>query len=686
MAPLAPPLATPLMMARIVVVARSTLLFTSTSCHAHRRAGLQMWRTYTSHNILKLEDRGLWADYFPDSNVNKLIQELTRKPQTVYSGFDPTADSLHVGNLLIIMALLHCQRAGHNVIALVGGATAQIGDPSGKKSERPQLSVSEVQSNSQSILENLNRIFMNHQQYFWEQEDDSLLPAMRTENNIDWYGHLSVVEILREAGRHIRIGDMLSRTSVASRLESSEGLSFTEFSYQIGGSDQMGNIHTGYHLVNKLRDVTVTGLTTPLITNESGDKFGKSGGNPVWLDSKKTSTFDFYQFFIRVKDSEVEKYLKLLTFLPLDDIAGIMEKHKSAKRTTEALYGSQPEALAEMTKDEVEAVFKSAPSTSLLLEPGTSILDMALKAGCFLEERDGRRIIEAGGFYVNLARVTNPDLIIIPEAHMLPNGLSVVRVASGEDPRCCGVYHTDTSTPATPDDSMEDTKDSNDWGGWGDRYPDHDSRGGDRYSDHDSRGGDRYSDHDSRGGDRYSDHDSRGGDRYSDHDSRGGDRYSDHDSRGGDRYSRSSNVKPGDWDCPSCQFSNFASRTACFKCRTPKDGDSGNGDSGFGSGGRRGGGGGGGGGMRNMLPGDWICPKCQFHNFSSRGMCYKCNSPRAEGGGGGGRGGDGGSRGGGGGDLNGPRSGMRAGDWECQQCHFHNFASRDQCFKCSSPK
>ena len=163
---------------------------------------------------------------------------------------------------------------------------------------------------------------------------------------------------------------------------------------------------------------------------------------------------------------------------------------------------------------------------------------------------------------------------------------------------------------------MEDTKDTNDWGGgWNDRY--------------------------------------------------------DHDSGSRDRYSSRSNVKPGDWDCPSCQFSNFASRTACFKCRTPKDGDS------FGSGGRMGGGGG---GMRDMRPGDWSCPKCQFHNFSSRGMCYKCNSPREGGrpmGGGGG---------GGGGGMNGPRSGMRAGDWECQQCQFHNFASRDQCFKCSSPK
>ncbi|XP_050727690.1 tyrosine--tRNA ligase, mitochondrial-like isoform X1 [Eriocheir sinensis] len=456
-----------------IAAARRTLLVAFPSHHTRHRLSFQIWRN-ASRNILKLEERGLWADYFPDSNINKLIEELTRKPQTIYSGFDPTADSLHVGNLLIVMALLHCQRAGHNVIALIGGATAQIGDPSGRMTERPQLSVSEVKANSQKILENLNRIFSNHKEYFWDEPKKSPLPPIRTENNITWYKTLNVVDFLRDTGRYIRIGDMLSRTSVASRMDSSEGLSFTEFSYQIlqahdwlhlydkhnctiqiGGSDQMGNLHTGYQLINKVRDVTVTGLTTPIITDESGDKFGKSRGKPIWLDRSKTSPFDFYQFFVRMKDSEVEKYLKLLTFLPLEQIETIMEKHKrkpedrhaqvklaekvtllvhgktgleSAKRTTSVLYGNQPEVLAEMTKDDIEEVFRSASSSKLLLEPGTSILDMALKAGCFLDERDGRRIIEAGGFYVNLSRVTKPDLIIIPEAHILPNGLSLVRV------------------------------------------------------------------------------------------------------------------------------------------------------------------------------------------------------------------------------------------------------------------
>ncbi|MPC34411.1 Tyrosine--tRNA ligase, mitochondrial [Portunus trituberculatus] len=164
-----------------IAAARNSLSFATAIYHTRPKLCLQAWRTYTSRNILKLEERGLWADFFPDNNVNKLIQELTRKPQTIYSGFDPTADSLHVGNLLVIMALLHCQRAGHNVIALVGGATAQIGDPSGRKSERPQLSVTEIQDNSQKIFENLNRVFSNHKEYFWENEDKSPLPPMRQE-------------------------------------------------------------------------------------------------------------------------------------------------------------------------------------------------------------------------------------------------------------------------------------------------------------------------------------------------------------------------------------------------------------------------------------------------------------------------------------------------------------------------
>lgn len=435
---------------------------------------LQCKRSYTSRNILKLHERGLWADRFPDTNSNLLIQELSSAPQTVYSGFDPTADCLHVGNLLVIVALLHCQRAGHNVIALVCGATAQVGDPSGRSSERPLLGIKEVHSNSSAISENLHRIFRNHKECLWGRVNDDLLPPLRIVNNADWYKKMNVVDFLRVVGRNLRLGQMLSRTSVKSRLNSEEGMSFTEFTYQalqaydwlylydnyectiqIGGSDQMGNLVSGHDLISKVHDKRVTGLTVPLITTEAGNKFGKTAGNAVWLNSNKTSPFDFYQFFIRTKDSEVEKYLKLFTFYPVKDIDKIMEAHwvkpekrhaqkklaekitllvhgqsglESAHRTTDALYGGKPEALAEMTPEELETIFKSAASTSLVLSPGTSILKMAMDAGCFRDESDARRIISAGGLYVNLSRVNNPDLVLIPGAHILPNGITLLRV------------------------------------------------------------------------------------------------------------------------------------------------------------------------------------------------------------------------------------------------------------------
>lgn len=430
-------------------------------------------RSYSTRNILKLYERGFWADRFPDTNASDLIQELTSSPQTVYSGFDPTADSLHVGNLLVIVALLHCQRAGHNVIALVGGATAQVGDPSGRSSERPLLSSEEVHSNASAIAETLQRIFRNHNEILWNEENKAL-PELRIVNNSDWYTKLNVVDFLRVAGKNFRLGEMLSRSSVKSRVNSSEGMSFTEFTYQalqaydwlylfdkhqctiqIGGSDQMGNLVAGHDLISRVRNRQVTGLTIPLITNEAGNKFGKSAGNAVWLDGKKTSSFDLYQFFLRTPDAEVEKLLKLLTFYPVGDIGKIMEQHwlnpekrqaqrklaekvtllvhghaglDSARLATDALYGGNPESLVKMTAEEMGVVFKSASSATLMLHPGTSVVKMAMDAGCFLEERDARRIISAGGFYINLSRVNNPDLVLIPGAHILPNNITLLRV------------------------------------------------------------------------------------------------------------------------------------------------------------------------------------------------------------------------------------------------------------------
>lgn len=277
-----------------------------------------------------------------------------KKPQCVYAGFDPTADSLHVGNLLVLMNLLHWQRGGHQVIALLGGATGLIGDPSHRTSERSELSDLVAKENIESIGQNIRTIFENHSKYFWEDEKDQL-KAPIVLNNLEWYQGLNVIDFIRGVGKHFRLGTMMGRTSVQSRLNSEGGMSFTEFSYQIfqaydwlclakthnccfqiGGNDQMGNMVSGYDLITKLSDKKVYALTLPLITAEGGKKFGKSVGNAVWLSPEKSSSFQLYQFFIRSKDSDVENYLKLFTFLPLGRIEEIIRAHQKAPEKREA--------------------------------------------------------------------------------------------------------------------------------------------------------------------------------------------------------------------------------------------------------------------------------------------------------------------------------------------------------------
>lgn len=270
------------------------------------------------------------------------------------------------------------------------------------------------------------------------------------------------------------MGEMLSRTSVQNRLKSDGGMSFTEFTYQIcqaydwlhlynkykcrfqiGGSDQMGNINSGHDLISKKCKVQAFGLTLPLITNEEGDKFGKSAGQAIWLDSNKTSSYTLYQYFIRQPDSEVEKLLRLFTFLPLEEIVEILKQHKrtpelrepqriiaeqitqlihgkqgleKAVKITKALYQGDIKVLGELEAEEVKEIFKGAPYQEMILESGLSVYDLAVKAKCFSTERDAARIINAGGFYINQQRATNLAEIIVPGIHVMKNGLSLLRV------------------------------------------------------------------------------------------------------------------------------------------------------------------------------------------------------------------------------------------------------------------
>jgi tyrosyl-tRNA synthetase len=375
-----------------------------------------------------------------DNVTHPEAYDAVRAPLTVYAGFDPSADSLQAGNLVAIMALAHFQRCGHRVIALVGGATGLIGDPSGKASERKLLSAEQVAANVEGLRENLARFL---------RFDDPAAPATIV-NNYDWMRDYSYIGFLRDVGKHFRMGAMLGRESVRARLQSEDGMSYTEFSYQllqaydflvlhdrqgcrmqIGGSDQWGNITAGTELIRRLRGAEVFGVTMPLVCDSTGQKFGKSAGNAVYLDARRTTCFDFYQFFVRTADSDVVRFLKIFTFLPLEEIAALDESVRAdpgkraaqkrlaeeatrlvhgeaglalALRCTGALYG---EAMEGLRADELLAVFADVPSTALPGDRvrGAAVVNVATETGLCGSRGEARRLIQSGGLYINNRRV-----------------------------------------------------------------------------------------------------------------------------------------------------------------------------------------------------------------------------------------------------------------------------------------
>ena len=503
----------------------NSLTFSPASCRV-RRFGLSTFNC-SKKNILRLRDerKGFIHDVFPLGAASDIAEWLKGGSRTVYAGFDPTANSLHIGNLLVIIAMLHAQRAGHRVIALVGGATAKIGDPSGKTSERPLLNDEILNQNVAGITENLERVFFNHQKIESSKRHPKFASSasdmhpVQILNNDCWYQKMNIIDFLSTAGRKFRMGKLLSRDSVKARLSIGDttdggkpdpdgGLSFTEFTYQVfqaydwfqlrhkykcsiqlGGCDQMGNIATGHEFISKFdksidklrllsedenetknshssaecSNLPAYGILLPLVTNESGDKFGKSenGQSRVWLSSDKTTAYDFYQFFVRLPDSQIEKMLYYYTFLPPTEINDLMNLHEKqsekrhphkklaefltllvhgtegldlAVKTTEILFGNEisEEAmslkLASLTQSEMTTIFSQAKYTRLLFTPGTSISDFALQIGCFNRDKDAVRIISAGGFYINQVRRTNVDELLMVDSHILPNNLTLVRV------------------------------------------------------------------------------------------------------------------------------------------------------------------------------------------------------------------------------------------------------------------
>ena len=388
------------------------------------------------------------------------IEKLLETPQTVYCGFDPSAASLQAGNLVSIMMLRRLQLAGHKVIALVGGATGLIGDPSGKSAERNMLTVEKVEENKKGIRENLSRIL----------DFDGPNAAIMVDN-YEWYSGLSAIAFLRDIAVNFRVPQMLAKESVKKRLEASDGaLTFTEFSYQIlqgndflhlydkygctmevGGADQWGNITAGTDLVHRMRGKTAYGLTFPLLLDATGKKFGKSEGNALFMDASMTSVYDWYQYFLRAADADVIRYLKVFSLKSLEEIAALEEQMKAnpearipqkalaeeitllvhgesglktAQGATQTLFGGSIEG---KTADELETIFKDVKSAEVAKSEcvGQPVFMIAAKAGMFKSNGEARRMAQQGGLSLNGAKVD--DKRVFEEGDLVGGRVAVLR-------------------------------------------------------------------------------------------------------------------------------------------------------------------------------------------------------------------------------------------------------------------
>jgi len=398
-----------------------------------------------------------WRCLVHQTTDDALGKWLTEKPRTLYAGFDPTADSLHVGNLVGLLLLRRFQLAGHKPIAVVGGATGMIGDPSGKSQERNLLTLETLHQNVAAIREQMGRFL----------DFDAGANAATLVNNHDWIGPFSYLEFLRDVGKNFPVNVMLAKDSVKSRLGrdysgDAGGLSYTEFSYmllqaydfvhlydkfgcelQTGGSDQWGNITAGIDLARRMRGVQLYGLTTPLLTKSDGSKMGKTETGTVWLSAARTSPYQFYQYWIRTEDADVSKVLRTLTTLPHDEIESLdaarerdAAKRDSQRRLAEELtrlvHGSEGLATAQRATDifygaeisnlndaQLAEIFADVPSQQLSLasltdDGGLPIIDALVAAGLAKSKGDARRTAQQGGAYVNNRRIEGIETRLTP--------------------------------------------------------------------------------------------------------------------------------------------------------------------------------------------------------------------------------------------------------------------------------
>ena len=401
--------------------------------------------------IEELQWRGMIHTVMPGTE-----EQLAKEMTTAYVGIDPTADSLHIGHLVSVMMLRHFQRAGHKPIALIGGATGMIGDPSGKSAERNLLNEETLRHNQESIKKQLAK--------FLDFESDAA-NAAELVNNYDWMKEYSFLDFIRDIGKHITVNYMMAKDSVKKRLsaESSVGMSFTEFSYQLlqgydflwlnqnkncklqmGGSDQWGNITTGTELIRRKTDGDAYALVCPLITKADGGKFGKTESGNVWLDRRYTSPYKFFQFWLNVSDADAEKYIKIFTSIDKEEIDSLIAEHAAAphlrslqKRLTKEvtcmvhseedynaaveasniLFGNATsDALKKLDEDTLLAVFDGVPQFNVaksVFDEGVKAIDLLVDhAAVFPSKGEMRKLVQSGGVSLNKEKLENQDALI----------------------------------------------------------------------------------------------------------------------------------------------------------------------------------------------------------------------------------------------------------------------------------
>jgi tyrosyl-tRNA synthetase len=395
--------------------------------------------------VEELRWRGMLHDIMPGTE-----DLLNKGMASGYIGFDPTADSLHVGSLATIMTLIHFQRAGHKPYALVGGATGMVGDPSGKSAERSLLSEEALALNLKGIQGQLEKFL----------DFNSGANSAEIVNNYDWFKEFSFLHFIRDVGKHLTVNYMMAKDSVKSRLSGDSGMSFTEFSYQLiqgydfyylwknknciiqmGGSDQWGNIVTGTELIRRKDAGEAYALTTQLIKKADGSKFGKSEGGNIWLDPEKTSPYKFYQFWLNATDEDVKKFIRIFTLLDKETIEAMEAEHDAAPhqrslqktlakditirvhgeaaynkaiQSSDFLFGNTGiEFLSELTEDEVLGIFEGVPNykVSLVdLQSGVNVLDLlATQTAVFASKGEAKKMIQGGGSAINKTKIASAD-------------------------------------------------------------------------------------------------------------------------------------------------------------------------------------------------------------------------------------------------------------------------------------